>query len=88
MTTDNSSASVIERVLAYATIAIIAIALLAFFATLIVGLNGSADLAEGFWPYVFGITIYGLPTGFALLIALIITAQVRRSRAAKKSRKA
>lgn len=88
MDTDNSSASVIERVLAYATIAIIAIALISFFVTLAAGLNGTADLAAGFWPYVYGMTIYGLPAGFAMLIALVITAQVRRSRAAKKSRKA
>lgn len=70
--------SAIERILAYATIAIIAAALLSFFATLIVGMVDGAALAAGFWPFVYGFSLIGLPIGFVLLITLLILSQARR----------
>ncbi|MGJ0202650.1 hypothetical protein [Leucobacter sp. gxy201] len=70
--------SAIERALAYATIAIIAAALLSFFATLIVGMIDGAALAAGFWPFVYGFSLIGLPIGFVLLITLLILSQARR----------
>lgn len=67
-----------ERLLAYASLSIIAIALLSFFATLIVGLADRQAVANGFWPVVYGISLWGLPLGFVLLIALLIVTQRRR----------
>lgn len=70
--------SVVERILAYVTITIIAAALVSFFATLIVGLIDGAALAAGFWPFVYGFSLIGLPIGFVFLIVLLILSQRRR----------
>ncbi|MEV8336927.1 hypothetical protein [Leucobacter sp. NPDC077196] len=78
MSTEPSTPSILERILAYASLSIIALALLSFFATLIVGLNNRFALAEGLWPVVYGISMIGLPVGFVLLIALLILSQRRR----------
>lgn len=78
MSTEPSTPSILERILAYASLSIIALALLSFFATLIVGLNNRFALAEGLWPIVYGISMIGLPVGFVLLIALLILTQRRR----------
>ncbi|MBK0420484.1 hypothetical protein JD292_00080 [Leucobacter sp. CSA2] len=78
MSSETSSPSLIERILAYASLSIIVVALLSFFATLIVGLNDREAMAEGLWPFVYGISLIGLPIGFVLLILLLIISQVRR----------
>lgn len=80
MSTETSSSSLIERILAFTSLSIIAIALLSFFVTLIVGLNDREVVATGFGPIVYGISIIGLPVGFLLLIVLLIVSQVRRRR--------
>ena len=85
MSTDESTPSLFERILAYATAAIMLVAILSFFATLIVGLSNSEALAEGLWPFVYGLSLFGLPIGFALLIILLVVAQRRRSREAKQA---
>ncbi|QIK62965.1 hypothetical protein G7068_06965 [Leucobacter viscericola] len=87
MSTETSNPSWLERILAYASLSIIAIALLSFFATLIVGMSNREVLAAGLWPIVYGISTYGLPTGFVLLIALLIISQVRRRREFRQSQK-
>ena len=84
MSTEPNTPTLIERILAYASLSIIAIALLSFFGTLIVGLNDRRALAEGFWPVVYGISMIGLPIGFALLIILLILTQRRRRHEARK----
>ena len=78
MSTEPSPPSLLERILAYASLSIIGVALLSFFATLIVGLNDRRAMAEGLWPVVYGISLIGLPVGFVLLILLLILAQRRR----------
>ncbi|GAA2189869.1 MULTISPECIES: hypothetical protein [Leucobacter] len=78
MSTEPSTPSILERILAYASLSIIGLALLSFFATLIVGLNNRFALAEGLWPIVYGISMIGLPVGFVLLIVLLILTQRRR----------
>ncbi|QZY52948.1 hypothetical protein KVY00_05805 [Leucobacter tenebrionis] len=78
MSTEPSSPSLLERILAYASLTIIAVALLSFFATLIVGMNDRYAMAEGLWPFVYGISLFGLPVGFVLLILLIVLSQRRR----------
>ncbi|UOQ56412.1 hypothetical protein MUN78_12090 [Leucobacter allii] len=78
MSTEPAPPSLLERILAYASLAIIAIALLSFFATLIVGMNDRYAAAEGLWPVVYGVSLIGLPIGFVLLVALLIISQRRR----------
>lgn len=72
----------VERFLAFASLSIIAVAILSFFATLIAALAGveEALLAEGFWPVVTWIGYVGLPVGFVLIIVLLITTMRRRKR--------
>ncbi|QYM75320.1 hypothetical protein EDF60_0297 [Leucobacter luti] len=80
MSTEPNSPSLIERILAFTSLTIIAVALLSFFVTLIVGMNDRQAMAEGLWPIVYGISLIGLPIGFVLLVALLIVSQVRRRR--------
>lgn len=87
MSSETSNPSWFERFLAYASLSIIAVALLSFFATLIVGMNDRAVLAEGLWAFVYGISIIGLPIGFVLLVMLLIISQVRRRREFRQSQK-
>lgn len=87
MSSETSNPSWLERILAYASLSIIAVALLSFFATLIVGMNNREALAAGLWPIVYGISTFGLPIGFVLLIALLIISQVRRRREFRQSQK-
>lgn len=86
-TEETSNPSLLERILAYATVAIIAVALLSFFATLIVGLNDREVIATGMWPFVYGFSLIGLPVGFLLLIVMLILAQRRRSRDARNQQR-
>lgn len=79
-TSESGTPTLFERILAFASIGIIAIALLSFFATLIVGLNDREAMAEGLWPAVYGISFYALPVGFVLLVVLLIVTQARRKR--------
>ncbi|MFF8817135.1 MULTISPECIES: hypothetical protein [Leucobacter] len=83
-TEETSTPSLFERILAYATVSIIVVALGSFFATLIVGMSNRQAVAEGFWPVVYGISLFALPIGFALLVVLLIVAQRRRSRDARR----
>lgn len=80
MSTQPSPPSILERILAYSSLTIIAAALLSFFVTLIVGLNDRQAMAEGLWPVVYGISLIGLPVGFVLLILLLVVNQIRRRR--------
>ncbi|RZT66259.1 hypothetical protein [Leucobacter luti] len=80
MSTEANSPSLIERILAYASLGIIAVALLSFFVTLIVGMNDRQAMADGLWPVVYGISLIALPIGFVLLVALLIVSQARRRR--------
>ncbi|KIP51830.1 hypothetical protein [Leucobacter komagatae] len=86
-TEDISTPSLFERILAYATVTIIVIALGSFFATLIVGMNDRQAVAEGLWPVVYGISLLALPVGFVLLVVLLVVAQRRRSRAVRLGKK-
>lgn len=87
-TVEPGTPSVVERVLAWATVAIIVVALGSFFATLIVGLNDREALASGLWQFVFDISYIALPIGFVLLVALLVLSQRRRRREARNARAA
>lgn len=87
MSTDEAPKfSVIERLLAYAAITIIAVAVAAYLITLVVGLvAGRQALVAGLWPLVTWIGFYGLPAGFVLMIALLVISFTRRGRAARRA---
>lgn len=73
-------ASLIERVLAYASFSIIVVAVFSFIVTLVVGLIDRTALAAGMWPFVVGVSYVGLPIGFVLLIVLLFMSYRRRGR--------
>lgn len=79
-TSESSNPSLLERILAFASLSIIGVALLSYFVTLIIGLNDREAMANGWLSIVYGISIYALPAGFALLIVLLVLAQRRRKR--------
>lgn len=71
----------LERILAYATLTIVVIAVLAFLATLIVGLTSDREiLAGGLWPAVVWVSYVGLPIGFLLLTVLLGLSMRRRGK--------
>ncbi|MBK0417741.1 hypothetical protein JD276_01645 [Leucobacter sp. CSA1] len=82
MSSTSSTPSALERILAYATLTIIAAAVVSFFTTLIVGLNDREALAGGIWQFVFGISYIGLPIGLVLLILLLAISMRRRKKEA------
>lgn len=82
MSAETSSPSRLERVLAYAAVTIVALAVLAFFVTLVIGLtdSGREILASGGWPLVVWTSYIGLPIGFVLIITLLIVNNRRRAK--------
>lgn len=74
--------SLFERLLAYASIAIIVVAVAAYLTTLIVAMvAGRTALEDSLWPIVTWIAFYGLPIGFVLLMVLLGINFTRRGRA-------
>jgi len=72
MSAESNKYSVVERVLAYASFSIMAIAVLAYLTTLIVAMvAGREALAANLWPAVVWISYVGLPVGFVLLMVLL-----------------
>lgn len=73
--------SVLEKILAYTSVATIVIAVAAYLTTLIVAMVADRRvLAEGPWQVVTFISYVGLPIGFLLLIALLVINFSRRGR--------
>lgn len=62
--------------------AMILVSLIAIFVVLAAGGSG-VDMTQGAWPVVMLLPAVGLPAGFLLFIALIVTTVISRSRAAK-----
>lgn len=84
MTSQAPRFSILERVLAYTAAAIIAVAVLSYFATLIVALvAGREALAHGLWQFVTGVAFYGVPAGFVLVMVVLGLSFSRRSRSAR-----
>ena len=76
----------IERILAIAVVVLIATALGCFIAVIAgttLGAGENDGFSHGVWPTVFFIQYYGLPLAFVLIVALLVSNGVRRSRAAK-----
>lgn len=70
----------------YAALAVLAFSLLAIAASLIVGMNDRWAVAEGWWPFVYGIALWGMPAGFALLAVALVLGQRRRRNELKAAR--
>ena len=77
---DPNTPSRLERVLALTTLAIIGVAVICFFVTLIVGMNDRFLLAEGVWPVLVALTYIGLPVAFGLRVVLLIISMRRRGK--------
>lgn len=86
-TEDHSTPSLLERILAYLTVALIVVALGSFFATLIVGLNDREAATQGFAQVAYAISLFALPAGFVLLVIMLVLAQNRRKRETKRGAK-
>ena len=68
---------------------VVGLSILAFLAVIIataMGVGHNDGFSRGFWPPIFILPLYGLPIGFVLIIVLIISAGVRRSREARRDR--
>ncbi|TFD86173.1 hypothetical protein [Cryobacterium serini] len=79
----------LERVLAYMVASVVGLSILAFIAVIIataMGVGQNDGFSRGIWPPIFILPLYGLPIGFVLIIVLIISVGVRRSRAARRDR--
>lgn len=77
-----------ERALAFAVLALVVAALICFISVIVattLGAGANDGFSHGIWPAVFFVQYYGLPLAFVLIIALLVSNAVRRSRAAKGS---
>ncbi|GAA1465467.1 hypothetical protein GCM10017607_05400 [Microbacterium thalassium] len=70
----------IDRLLAFMSLGLLLLSVLAFFAIMI-GSSTGADMSAGVWPAV-GILVYIAPVvAFILLLTVLVMSLVRRSRA-------
>lgn len=79
-----------ERILALGVVTLVALALGCFIAVIVatwLGAGANDGFGHGIWPTVFFVQYYGLPLAFLLIIALIASNALRRSRAAKASQR-
>ncbi len=77
----------IERILAIAVVVLIALALVCFLSVILgtwLGAGANDGFSHGIWPVIFVVQYYGLPVAFVLIIALLVSNGVRRSRAARE----
>ncbi|TFD61769.1 hypothetical protein E3T39_05155 [Cryobacterium suzukii] len=68
---------------------VVGLSILAFIAVIIataMGVGQNDGFSRGIWPPIFILPLYGLPIGFVLIIVLIISVGVRRSREARRNR--
>jgi hypothetical protein len=82
-------ASRIERILAYMVAGVVGLSILAFIAVLIgtsAGVGDNDGFSHGIWPLVLTLPLFGLPLGFVLVIVLLVTSAIRRSRDARANR--
>ena len=87
--TANNSANVsrFERILAFMLLGLVLLSVGTFLAIIVGTWQGmsSSDFAGGIWPAVVMVPYIGLPLAFVLLITLMITSAVRRSRENKRT---
>jgi uncharacterized BrkB/YihY/UPF0761 family membrane protein len=76
-----------ERILAFMLLGLVLLSVGTFLA-IIIGTwqgMGSSDFAGGIWPVVVMVPYIGLPLAFVVLITLMITNVIRRSRENKRT---
>jgi uncharacterized BrkB/YihY/UPF0761 family membrane protein len=76
-----------ERILAFMLLGLVLLSVGTFLA-IIIGTwqgMGSSDFAGGIWPVVVMVPYIGLPLAFVVLITLMISSVVRRSRENKRT---
>ncbi|MCW4458509.1 multidrug ABC transporter ATPase [Microbacterium sp. MPKO10] len=75
-----------QRVLAYVLVSVVILSVASFFAIMIGTWSGMAqsDFGTGFWPVVAMTPYIGLPLAMLVLIALLISGAVSRSRQARR----
>ena len=68
---------------------VVGVSILAFLAV-IIGTSSGAGAKDGFsqgvWPVVITLPLFGLPIGFVLIIALMVSNGIRRGREARQNR--
>lgn len=77
----------IERILAIAVVVVIVASLGCFIAMIVgtsLGVGDNDGFSHGIWPTIILVPYYGLPLAFVLIVALLASNGVRRSRAAKR----
>ena len=75
-----------EQAMAFMIVAIVALSLISFVAVIIgtaVGAGNNDGFSHGLWPAVLVLPLIGLPLAFLLIVALLVSNAVRRSRATK-----
>ena len=80
------SATRLERTLAVMALTVIGLCVLAILALIISPALGVHEYGGGIWPLIVVLPLVGLPIGFLMLIALLVTNIVRRSRETRSSR--
>ncbi|SEB98508.1 hypothetical protein SAMN04489806_2300 [Paramicrobacterium humi] len=78
----SESSGVLERVLAYGLLVVVALSVASFFAIMIGTWNGmqQADFAKGLWPVVTMAPYAGLPLAVLMLVALVLISGSKRKR--------
>lgn len=84
--TDDLPVKRIDRILAFSSVVLIGLSILCFIA-IIVATAVHADFGVPIWGVIFTFINVALPVGVLLFFVLLIMNLVRRSRAAKQSRK-
>ena len=81
VSSDSPPPSRLERVLATVIASIIGLSIAAFIAIIIATWQGfqSDDFTSGVWPAVTFLPLVGLPSGFVLIIVLLVISTRRRS---------
>lgn len=77
----------LERILAFAALALAAASIISFFAIIIGTATGMDQDAfgTGVWPFVAALPMFGLPLAFLMIMTLLIITYVRKGRAGKRS---
>jgi hypothetical protein len=71
-----------ERVIAYMVVSTIALTIVAIIAV-IIGAGTGVDASTGIWPALTILPMIGLPAAIVLIISLVASSAIRRSRAAR-----
>lgn len=71
-----------ERVIAYMVVSTIALTIVAIIAV-IIGAGTGVDASTGIWPALTILPMIGLPAAIVLIVVLVASSAIRRSRAAR-----